>query len=131
MSAAENEARADRALKQYDAARRTLIEAAAEAPRLVAERVTDDGEEFDALRCPRCGELVEHDALVAVDTVDRWSYAEEVTDEDFDRNRITFNGSAGDENIHYEVTTYLTHGDPGLPGSHIVALPEGWTEDWS
>lgn len=92
-------------------------------PRLVVERVTDDGETFDALRCPRCGSLVDaQDDLYAIDVSIRANSTSDIGDDTFEHHRVSFD--AGDYSDYGETMNYL-HGD------HPVSLPEGFTEDWS
>lgn len=94
----------------------------AEAPRLTVEEVTDDGETFMALRCPRCGTLADYDNLAAVDQSTRWNYADAPDDDSFDHERLFFDSAdheAGE-------TLYYLHDD-----DHAVSLPEGWTEEWA
>lgn len=98
---------------------------AAVFPALVVEEVTDDGETFMALRCPRCDGIVSDAGLVAVSPAESWDYSEEIDDDAFDRHRVTF---VQDERPNLEETLYYMHGD--LPG-HAVSLPDGWTEDWT
>lgn len=93
---------------------------ATEFPALVKERVTDDGETFDALRCPRCGNLVESEDLYAVDFSERWNNAGEIGDEDFVHGSVIF--YPGDTD--YGSTLYYLHDD------HAVSLPDGWVEEW-
>lgn len=91
-------------------------------PELVEEEVTDDGETYMALRCPRCGLTVEAEDLNAVDVSERWSEADDTySDEVFDRCTITF--TRGD-NAYGETLYYLHTG-------HAVSLPDGWKESWA
>lgn len=90
-------------------------------PRLEVEEVTDDGETYMALRCPRCGSLAGEETLAAVDQCTRWNYADDPDDDSFDHARLFFNGAdhgAGE-------TLYYLHND-----DHAVSLPDGWREDW-
>lgn len=91
-------------------------------PALAEEEVTDDGETYTALRCPRCGMLAGEGNLAAVDLSERWSYADEPDDDAFDHQHVTFNH--GDDN--YGDTIYYLHND-----DHAVSLPDGWTESWT
>jgi uncharacterized C2H2 Zn-finger protein len=93
-------------------------------PELLVEEVTDDGETFMALRCPRCRDLVTgEDELKAVSPAEHWAYAWEPTgDVVFDSQEITF--ERGD-NPDLEETLYYQHND-----DHAVSLPDGWTENW-
>lgn len=109
----------DTMIERYEALAAEIT--ATVAPRLVVEEVTDDGETYMGLRCPRCGTLADEDNLAAVDQSTRWNYADAPDDDSFDHQRLTFNG-ADDE--HGE-TLYYLHND-----SHAVSLPDGWTEDW-
>lgn len=93
---------------------------ATEFPRLEVEEVTDDGETYDALRCPRCGGLADEDSLAAVDQSIRWNYAEGI---DMDDEGVTFDGGGYSD---YGSTLYYLHND-----DHAVSLPEGWTEEWT
>lgn len=95
---------------------------AAEFPRLVVEEVTDDGETFVGLRCPRCGTLADYDNLAAVDQSVRWNYADTPDDDSFDHERLFFSQGDGE----YSETLYYLHND-----DHAVSLPEGWTEEWA
>lgn len=90
-------------------------------PRLIVEKVEDDGEVYMGLRCPRCGALVDYDNLASVDQSTRWNYADMPDDDSFDHERLFF-GSADHEAGE---TLYYLHND-----SHAVSLPEGWTEEW-
>lgn len=123
--------RAEMALSFYNDALRVLREAAADAPRLVVDRFAEDedGETVTVMRCPVCnGQVIDGEQVVAVDIAERWSYNEQP---DFEGDTLTFDISEGDSNITYDDTVYYSHGDPDSAGSHIIALPEGWTEDWS
>lgn len=92
-------------------------------PRLEVETVTDDGETYEALRCPRCGYLVETGELYAVDNSLRLAEAYEIGDEDFQHKSIVFDS----ENADAGATIFYQHGY----GGHAVSLPESWTEDWT
>lgn len=94
-----------------------------EAPRLIVEEVTDDGETFTALRCPRCGTLAGYDNLAAVDQSTRWNYADAPDDDSFDHERLFFDGR---ERGDYGSTLYYLHND-----DHAVSLPDGWMEEWA
>jgi len=92
--------------------------AAAEFPALVAEEVTDDGETFQALRCPVCGSLVQEDELSAVDVSERWTSAD-IDGFDFEREAVSFCFDGDDD---YQDTLYYLH------VGHSVQLPDGWKE---
>ncbi len=93
---------------------------AAEFPELTVEEVTDDGETFTALRCPRCDRLVDADDLYAVDFAERWTSADDVDiDSAIDYREIRF---SFDELGEFGDTIYYRHDD------HPVNLPDGWTE---
>lgn len=94
----------------------------AQFPKLAVEEVTDGGETYMALRCPRCGSLATEDNLAAVDRALRWSYVHEPDDDSFDHQRLLFNGDGDGD---YDATLYYLHNE-----NHAVSLPEGWTEDW-
>ena len=94
---------------------------AATFPALVVEQVTDDGETYTALRCPRCGRLIARGDLRAVSPAESWDYNEQI---DGDIPMVSFGQP---DNPDLEETLYITHGDN--PG-HGVSLPDGWTEDW-
>jgi hypothetical protein len=94
-------------------------------PALVEEDVTDGGETFKALRCPRCGELIDEGELFAVSPAEHWAPNSYPDDDAFDHRHITFDPS---ERADLEPTLYYQHGD--LPG-HAVSLPDGWTETWT
>lgn len=92
----------------------------ADFPALTVEEVTDDGETFTALRCPRCGRLVDADSLHAVDFAERWTSASDVdSDEAIERREVKFHF---DERGDFGDTVYYRHDD------HAVNLPDGWTE---
>lgn len=92
-------------------------------PELVGEEVTDDGETFMALRCPRCGHLVTADSLSAISPAEHWAYADDVDSDDaFDYQRITFYVG---ESPDLDETLYYQHND-----DHAVNLPDGWKEEW-
>ncbi len=93
-------------------------------PRLIEDEVTDDGETYKALRCPRCGVLVNEGELFAVSPAEHWAPNEEPDDWAFDHQRVRFDAS---ERPDLEPTLYYKHGDDF---GHAVSLPEGWTEDW-
>lgn len=91
-----------------------------EFPRLTVETVTDDGETFTAIRCPRCGHLVDEGELVAVDFTERWNKCSDIASEDAIISRtVQF---WWDERGDADETLYYKH------KGHAVALPEGWTE---
>lgn len=117
------------ALHDFEKALAALRDVAHEAPELQPQTVTDDGEEFEALRCPVCNLIVNAEELRAVDVVERWSYNEEMGDEDFNHRQVIFDGTSGEQNIEYDITVYWTHGDTSA--ACFVTLPEGWTEEWS
>lgn len=91
-------------------------------PQLEVEEVTDGGETYMALRCPRCGGLADDGNLAAVDRSMRWNYADAPDDDSFDHRRLTFNSADHEA----EETLYYLHND-----DHAVSLPDGWTEDWT
>lgn len=91
-------------------------------PALEVETVTDDGETYQALRCPRCGGQVNDANLAAVDQSTRWNYADWPDDDSFDHERLTFNQGDSD----FDSTLYYLHND-----DHAVSLPDGWTEEWT
>ncbi|WP_336652979.1 MULTISPECIES: hypothetical protein [unclassified Leucobacter] len=92
-------------------------------PALQVEEVTDDGETYTAIRCPRCDSLVDADDLYAVDTCDRQSPAESLdTDWALQHRRATF--GAHDLGTFGETLYYLHD-------THPVSLPDGWDEDWT
>lgn len=93
-----------------------------EFPRLYVDDVEDDGETYKALRCPRCGRLVEADDLVAVSPAEDWSRADDVdSDYAIDHGLIEFSGPGGAE---WDSTLYYMHEE------HAVSLPEDWREQW-
>lgn len=95
---------------------------AAQFPRLMVETVTDDGETFEALRCPRCQGLVDADDLYAVSPAESWDHAYDVDSDAAIENRtVTFYAPGGAE---WGDTLYYLHHD------HAVTLPEGWQEEW-
>lgn len=94
-------------------------------PQLIVDHVVDDGEEYAALRCPRCGELIGDGDLFAVSPAEQWGPNDYPDDDSFDHRRVQFDSSEFPE---LEPTLYYRHGD--MPG-HAVSLPDGWTEDWS
>lgn len=92
-----------------------------EFPALVVETVTDDGETYEAVRCPVCGSLVSDAGdIYAVDLAHRWSPIE------FDVEHDDADVSGGDTEVG--VTLYYWHDTH--PKGHAVSLPEGWTENW-
>ena len=95
----------------------------ADYPQLVVETVTEDGETFQAVRCPVCDSIVSHggEGLYAVDNALRWTSAEF----DLEHEDVDLNG----ENSNYGDTLYYWHAT--YSEGHAVSLPEGWTEDWS
>jgi uncharacterized C2H2 Zn-finger protein len=97
---------------------------AATFPALIAEEVTDDDETYMALRCPRCGHLIEEGDLRAVSPAESWDYNEQIGDWEFDHQLVSFGRP---DNPDLQDTLYITHGDS--PG-HGVSLPDGWKEDW-
>lgn len=97
---------------------------AVDFPQLVEEEVTDDGETYMALRCPRCDSIVSDGDLSAVSPAEQWAPNEYPDDDAFDHRRLTFDGS---DRPDLEETLYYKHGDPG----HAVSLPDGWTENWT
>lgn len=94
-------------------------------PALVEEEVTDDGETFMALRCPRCDGIVSDGDLFAISPAEHWAPNEYPDDDSFDHHRIYFDS---EERPDLEETLYYSHGD--TPG-HAVSLPDGWAEDWT
>lgn len=91
-------------------------------PELVEETVTDDGETYQALRCPTCGHLVDDGAaFYAVDVSERWNSAEP----DHDGQEIDV--SNGDDD--YGSTLYYLHDAGDQP--HPVVPPMGWRERWT
>jgi len=110
----------DALIAAYDSAQAELRDA--EFPRLVVDEVIDDGETYLAVRCPRCGELVDEGELVAVSPAESWDYNDEIEPEDA---RVVFNQNGSPD---LGETLYYLHGDN--PG-HAVSLPDGWTEDWT
>ena len=115
----------DELIAAYEAAQRALRDASSGAPALVEEEVTDDGETYMALRCPRCGVLVDEGELFAVSPAEHWAPNDYPDDDAFDHQRITFDSS---ESPDLEETLYYKHGNST---GHAVALPEGWSEDWT
>ena len=113
----------DALIEAYDVAQSALRNAA--FPALVVEEVTDDDETYMALRCPRCGNLIDDGTLAAISPAESWDYNEYPDDDAFDHQRVTF---VQDERPDLEETLYYMHGD--TPG-HAVSLPDGWTETWS
>jgi hypothetical protein len=91
------------------------------APALEVTEVTDDGETWTALRCPRCGSIVDPYELIAVDMSIRWNRSDDIGDEDFVRETISFAGSDHDD---YGDTLFYMHNE------HTVSLPDGWKESW-
>jgi len=105
----------------YEAAKENLRRAA--FPALMVEQVTDDDETYIALRCPRCGDLIEEGDLRAVSPAESWDYNEQIEE---DTRWVSF-GQPDSPDL--EDTLYITHGDiKGL--AHGVSLPDGWTETW-
>ena len=97
----------------------------AEFPRLVEEEITDDGETYMALRCPRCGGSISEGGELFAHGIGWTAEENEQLDNDsFDHQRIPF----GHPDRPDTDTLFITHGDN--PG-HAVSLPEGWTVDWS
>lgn len=95
----------------------------ADYPQLIEEQVTDDGETYDAVRCPVCGSLVsDSDDIYAVDVALRWTSAEFRTD----YSTVELDGG---HDADYGDTLYYKHGDG--KSSHAVSLPDGWTEEWA
>ncbi|QHC68724.1 hypothetical protein GSU68_18625 (plasmid) [Rathayibacter sp. VKM Ac-2759] len=92
----------------------------AAAPVLTVETVTDDGETYQALRCPVCARLVSDGGeLRAVDVSTRWSSAEP----DVENRQMDM--TAGDHD--YGSTLYYVH---WTGEAHAVVPPEGWSESW-
>ena len=113
----------DALIEAYDRAQSELREASESFPRLVVDTVTDDGETYMALRCPRCGLTVDDGELYAISPAEHWGPNDYVDDNAFDHQIVTFDSS---ERPDLEETLYYMHGDNG----HAVSLPDGWTEDW-
>lgn len=88
-------------------------------PRLTVENVTDDGETFVALRCPVCGSLVTDEDLALIQVSERRFMADEIMEEDFIHERITF--EAGGIRFGSSNLSYYLHDDRCM-----VALPENW-----
>lgn len=97
----------------------------AEFPRLTEEEITDDGETYMALRCPRCGGSISEGGELFAHGVG-WTQEENepLGEWDFDHGTVSF----GQPDRPDTETLYYTHGDS--PG-HAVSLPEGWTENWT
>lgn len=92
----------------------------AAAPVLTIETVSDDGETYQALRCPVCARLVSDGGeLRAVDVSTRWSSAEP------DVENRQMDVTAGDHD--YGSTLYYVH---WTGEAHAVVPPEGWSESW-
>jgi hypothetical protein len=115
----------DALITAYEAAQMELRDATDSFPRLAEETVTDDGETYLALRCPRCGNIVSDGDLFAISPAEHWAPNDYPDDDAFDHQRVTFDSS---ERPDLEETLYYQHGDS--PG-HAVSLPEGWSEDWT
>jgi hypothetical protein len=115
----------DAVIEAYDAAQTAVRDVTDHFPRLVEEEVTDDGETYMALRCPRCEGLISDGDLFAISPAEHWGPNDYPDDDAFDHHRVTFDSS---ESPDLEETLYYRHGD--YPG-HAVSLPEGWSEDWS
>lgn len=113
----------DNLIRDVERALAALTEGAARFPALVVETVEDDGEVFDALRCPRCKYLIDGD-LFAVSIDQNAIENEELYDSHFDHRQIPF-----DPDVDRDLgdTIYYRHGDN--PG-HAVRLPDGWRESW-
>jgi len=109
----------DALIQAYEDAKKNL--AAAAFPALMVEQVTDDDETYIALRCPRCGDLIEEGDLRAVSPAESWDYNEQIEE---DTRWVSFGQPDTPE---LEETLYITHGDG--PG-HGVSLPDGWREAW-
>lgn len=115
----------DELIAAYEAAQRAVRGASHQAPALVEEEVTDDGETYMALRCPRCSGLVDEGGLFAVSPAEHWAPNDYPDDDSFDHHRITFDSS---DRPDLEETLYYKHGDGD---GHAVSLPDGWSEDWT
>lgn len=94
-------------------------------PALTPETVTDDGETYEALRCPRCGQIVEGPDLYAVSPAEHWAPGDVIDDRAFDYGRVMFDAN---ERPYLEETLYYSHGEPGA--GHAVSLPGTWREEW-
>ena len=96
----------------------------ADYPQLVVETVTDDGETFQAVRCPVCKSIVSEgfSGLHAVDTALRWTEPEF----DMDHDEVDLYGE--DDDAPWGETLYYWH--EAYPKGHAVSLPEGWRENW-
>lgn len=92
-------------------------------PQLLEVTVDDDGETYEALRCPVCEGLVDDDSLASVSVDQHWCYNESIDDDAIDHRRITFNS---DIDRDLGDTVFYLHND-----DHPVSLPEGWTEEWA
>ena len=95
-----------------------------EFPILVQETVTDDGETWEALRCPRCDGIISNAGdLIAVSPAEDWAYSDDIGDHEIDHQTVEFEAGRPD----LDETIYYLH-DAG--DGHAVSLPEGWTEKW-
>lgn len=92
-------------------------------PELYEDTVEDDGETYQALRCPVCDGLVSDGNLAAVSVDEHWQHADDPDDDAFDHGRITFDSS---DDRDLGDTVFYLHND-----NHAVDLPDGWKEDWS
>jgi hypothetical protein len=92
-------------------------------PELLVEDVVDDGEEFKALRCPRCSAIVsEDDGFSEVDLAIRWNNACGISEEEFVHNQVLIVSSDSDfETLHYRCDQC----------GGAVSLPEGWSSSWT
>lgn len=115
--------RADRMIERYENIAAQLREAP--FPRLRVVQVNDDGEKYAALRCPRCGYIVDDGSLKAVDSSTRWNSIVELDESDFDHRRVWFTQGDAD----YDSTLYYFHDSDG--DQHAVRLPSGWSESWT
>lgn len=114
----------DQLIAEYESIQKAIRDYA--FPALLEEEVTDDGETFMALRCPRCDGLVTNAGdLFAISPAEHWAESDDIGDWQMDHQSITFDSS---EHPDLESTLYYRHGDS--PG-HAVSLPDGWTEDWT
>jgi hypothetical protein len=89
-------------------------------PALIEAKITDDGETYDALRCPWCDAVITGDNDVsAVDMAERWNASTEIDDEDFQHKQLPFYFDADSE---FGDTLYYRTGCCEKP----VDLPDGW-----
>lgn len=92
-----------------------------EFPALAEAEVTDDGETYQALRCPWCGAvLTGEEDIAAVDQAERWTRSDWIGDEDFQRHQLPI---SFDDRGEFGDTLYYKTECCEKP----VSLPEGWT----